>query len=280
MVVERWRVSTDEPLRPQPSQTECHIVGLIAAGIGGIGSLIGGALNSGATKSAANTESNAAVQAAQIQAGSEQQALQQQLGIYNNTVSNLAPFLSTGQSALSQLSGLLGIGGGAGGTGAPNSSALYSALSNYPGYQFTLQQGLQANAQSEAARGVLNSGANIRNATAYGQGLASSQIQNYLSQLSGLGSLGENAGAITGNAGSSAGYQIGSALTQGAAGQAGSLLAAGQAQGAGILGSNLALTGGLNGALNSSLLGYMLSQQGGGIPSQISVTPNQITGGY
>lgn len=221
---------------------------IIASAIGAAGAIGGGILNSSATKSAANTEANAANQASQTQ-----------LGIYNNTVSNLAPYLSTGTSALSQLSQLLGIGGpnGVGSTNGvgPNNSALYSALQNYPGYQFSLQQGLDAVNQSGAARGILNSGATIKNATQYGQGLAQSTLGSYLSQLQGLATTGENAGAITGSQGVSTGANVGN-----------SLIAGGNATGSGQLGSSLALTGGINNALNSSLQAY-LSTQGNYNPS-------------
>lgn len=227
----------------------------IIAGVGAAGSIAGGVLNSNATQSAANTEAGAANQAAQVQQN-----------IYNQTSSNLAPYLNTGTQALSQLSNLLGIGGGTSGAGGqgPNDSALYSALQNYPGYQFSLQQGLQANAQSEASRGLLNSGANIKNATAYGQGLAQSTLGSYLSQLQSVGQLGESAGSITGNAGTAAGGQIGNSLIQG-----------GNAAGSGQLASSLALTGGFNNALNSSLLGYQLSQGAG---SGVTSLPGQSTG--
>jgi hypothetical protein len=229
----------------------------IIAGVGAAGGIASGVLNSNATSSAAKAQAKSAKQAAQIQATSQQQAVDAQTGIYNQTRSDLSPYLSTGSAALSQLSNLLGIGGG-----APNTSALESALQNYPGYQFSLDQGLQAVNQSGAARGLLNSGATIKDATQYGQGLAQSTLADYLGRLASTASLGESAGSITGNAGAAAGSQIGSSLINGANGQASSLIQTGNAAGNGILGSSLALTGGINGALNNSLLAYQLSQQG------------------
>lgn len=225
-------------------------VPVIAAGVAGAGSIAGGLINSSATSSAANTEANAANQASQVQQN-----------IYNQTRSDLSPFLNAGQGALSQLSSLLGINGGTG--AGPNDSALYSALQNYPGYNFSMQQGLQAVNQSGAARGLLNSGATIKNATQYGQGLAQSTLGSYLSNLLSVGQLGENAGSITGSTGASAGNSIGN-----------SLISAGNAAGSGQLGSSLALTGGINGALNSSLLGYQLSQSGAGGNGGTAYDPN------
>lgn len=211
---------------------------VIAAGVGAAGSIASGAMNAGAASDAAKAQVDAANASAGVQRD-----------IYNQTRSDLAPFLQSGQGALAQLSKLLGIGG----TGGPNNEALMGALEQYPGYQFSLQQGLKAVNQSGAARGLLNSGATIRNATQFGQGLAQSTLGDYLSRLGGLANLGESAGSITGNTGASAGANIGN-----------SLLAGGSAAGAGIMGSSMALTGGLNSGLNSALLAYQLSQQGGG----------------
>jgi len=83
--------------------------------------------------------------------------------------------------------------------------------------------------------------------------MAQGVLGDYLNRLTGLVSTGENAGASVGNIGSATGANIGNALIQG-----------GNAAGNGILGSSLALTGGINGALNNSMLAYQLSQGGGG----------------
>jgi hypothetical protein len=321
----------------------------VIAGVGAVGSVAGGIMNSNATKSAANTEAAAATHAAdvqaqiarenatnltaagqqgagiygaaapqaagiygnastlaqQLQAQAQQQAYGTQLGIYGNTASALSPFMNIGQGAMSQLGRILGIGSG---TNGPDNSALFSALSNSPGYQFSLQQGLNAVNQSGAARGLLNSGATIKNATQYGQGLAQSTLGTYLQNLFSLGQSGQNAAGTLGQIGSNTGSQLGvtllngangqansllagaqgqagsiltgaqgqsdsllrgaggaaNALYSGTAGQADSLLQGGNAAGSGILGSSMALTGGLNQGLNNSMLAYQLSQQNGG----------------
>lgn len=197
-------------------------------------------MNAGAASDAAHAQVDAANASAQVQRD-----------IYGQTRTDLAPFLQTGSNAISKLSQLLGIGGP--GSAQPNNAALMGALENYPGYQFAQQQGLKAVNASGAARGILNSGATIKNATTFGQGLATSTLGSYLSQLMQLGQLGESAGSITGNTGAAAGANIGN-----------SLMAAGSAAGAGTLGSSMALTGGINSGLNSALLAYQLSQGGGG----------------
>ena len=73
---------------------------------------------------------------------------------------------------------------------------LFRALEQSPGYQFSLQQGLNAVNASGAAR-LLNSGATIKAATSFGQGLAQSTLGDYLNQLGGIANLGQNSAAMT-----------------------------------------------------------------------------------
>lgn len=212
-----------------------------AAGIAAVGGIASAAIGSSAASDAANAQSQAA-----------QAAQQTQLQMYNQTRQDLSPYLSTGTSALNQLSSLFGIGGAGGGTGptAGTAAKTLSALQNYPGYQFQFNQGEQALDRSAASRGLLLSGAQVKDAQTYGQGVAqSSALQPYLSMLSGLTSTGENAGALTGNAATTAGQGIAS-----------SQLAGGQAQAAGIVGSANAVQTGLQSGLNNAIQGYQQYQ--------------------
>lgn len=63
-----------------------------------------------------------------------------------------------------------------------------------PGYQFQLEQGQQALERSQAARGGLMSGRAAKESMRFGQGLASQDFGNYLSQLSGLTQQGTGIG--------------------------------------------------------------------------------------
>ena len=201
--------------------------GALAAGGGIASSLIGA--------NAANTSASDQLKAAQL-------ASQTQLGIFNQTQSNLAPYNTAGQSALSQLAALFGLG--AGGTGPTNATAgaATSALQNYPGYQFGLQQGNLAQQQSAASQGLLLSGSQLQAAQTFGQNYAMQNAWNpYVSQLSSLAGLGENAAATTGQIGASTG-----------AGIAGTQLAAGQAAASGAVGSANAITSGLTSATNTA----------------------------
>lgn len=93
-----------------------------------------------------------------------------------------------------------------------------SAFDNYlksTGYQFQLGEGQRAITTSNAAKGVLNSGATAKALTKYGQNIASTSFNNYLSQLGSLSQQGLSAGASIGGAGSQAGAQGANAIAQG-----------------------------------------------------------------
>lgn len=128
------------------------------------------------------------------------------------------------------IAGLLGQG--------PNSAANQAAFNNYlgsTGYQFQLGQGTQAINSNAASRGLLQSGANAKALEGYGQNLASTTFNNYLSQLGGLGALqGQTAGIGANVIGG-----IGQAGTAGGAGAANATL-----NGANALGNSIAGFGG------------------------------------
>lgn len=91
-----------------------------AAAIAGGAALAGSAVAAHGAGSAASTEANAALTAAQLQHDSSQQALNFQEKQYNTSQQEFAPWLQSGQSALSNLNYLLGIGpNGAASTTAP-----------------------------------------------------------------------------------------------------------------------------------------------------------------
>ena len=61
-----------------------------------------------------------------------------------------------------------------------------SSIESQPGYQFAYNQGLEAVNRTAAAKGMLGSGNRLYELTKYGQGLASQQYGNTVSQLSNL----------------------------------------------------------------------------------------------
>lgn len=207
----------------------------VALGVGSVASaVIGGA----ASNNAASTQANAATNAANIQ---HQQYLQ--------TRSDLLPYNTAGQAATTAIQN----------TPAFNFNDTQAQLEATPGYQFNLSQGLKATQNSAAARGLGVSGAAQKGAAAYASGLADTTYQNQfsnalntyqtnLAKQQNLASLGENAGAQTGNIG---------ATLAGNEGQA--LVGAANASAAGQVGTANALAGGISGLSNAFLTNQFLN---------------------
>lgn len=240
----------------------------VAAGIGAGGSILGGLIGAGGSKSAAKTQAAAAQQAAQLQ-----------YSMYNQTVARLQPWVNLGMPAASQLGGLLGLTGySASGVGGMGTGSLVQPfnptmgqLTQTPGYQFTLNQGEAAvrNAASATGTGggvapggkLTLSGPEGQGLGQYAENLASTtyqqQFNNYWSQLgniynmiSGASASGANAAALTGQAGQNAAIGIGNTLQAGAASTA-----------SGIIGAANALGGSLSGVGNTALTYAMLHAQ-------------------
>ena len=130
----------------------------------------------------------------------------------------------------------------------------YGGYTKTPGYDFRLNQGLDAIQSSAAARGGLYSGAAMRDALKYGQDYATGEYTNYLARLAGMTDTGVAAAGNQANAGANMGAGVGSALAS-----------RGNASAAGAIGMGNAFNGGLQ-----NVLGYMNYQQnlnGGGMTS-------------
>lgn len=234
------------------------IPAVIAAGVGAAGTIASSVIGAGAANKAAN---------AQTQAAKDAQATQLQM--YNQTRSDLSPFMTAGTGALSQLASIFGFGPGGGG---PNASAAMSQLSQFPGYQFGRDQGIQALDRSAASKGLLLSGAQLKDAQEFGTNYAMTQAWNpYISELNTISGQGENAAAGVGTAGAAAGQGI-----------AQSQLAAGQSQAAGAVSQGNIIGSGINGI--GSQLSNLLSSYGGvggagGSPTEaFTGAPIQISG--
>jgi hypothetical protein len=175
-------------------------VGIIAAGVGAAGAVAGAAINSSAVGSASKAATNAATANNQLESQ-----------IYNNNVQLAQPYINSGNTAESALNGFLGLGG--------DPAATQKAFQNYlasTGYQFNLNQGLDAVNQSKAAAGLLRSGSTLKALDTYGTGLADQYGQQYVGNLqnevgtgqaaaSGLTGAGQNyANAVSSNNNSAA----------------------------------------------------------------------------
>ena len=153
--------------------------------------IIGAALQHRASKDAASAQKEAAYEANQTarDLSAEQMELYKQ--IWDKQQADQAPYLQQGQAAIGKLGSLMG------GTDPFESYLQKSGLSggldsylgkkglaggqfnqNNPQYQFLLKQGQQALDRSAAARGMGYSGAQMKAAQQFGQGLASQQYDN------------------------------------------------------------------------------------------------------
>lgn len=243
----------------------------IAGGVSAAAGLAGSAISASGAKSAADAQSAAANQAAQLQ--------QQR---YDTTRSDLLPYNTAGQSTLGPLSTYYGTtantlnGAQAAAQGAIPTIPNQATLAQMPGYQWSVDQGLKAIQSQATANGLGLSGAATKAAQNYSTGLAdqylnqyfnmgqqrytdyAQQFQNQLAtqnavfnQLYTPASLGENAAAQTGNTGANLAQSAGNAL-----------IAAGQAQAAGIGTAAGAYSQGISGLGNNALTYALLGQNG------------------
>lgn len=114
----------------------------------------------------------------------------------------------------------------------------YQGYELEPGYQWQIDQGLNALGQSAAAKGQLQSSWSMNNSQRLAQGIADTGRQNYLNRLASAAAGGQSA------AGNQA--QAGQAY---ASGGSNALANYGNAASAGAIGVNNAIQGGLNNAL-------------------------------
>jgi len=142
-----------------------------------------------------------------------------------------------------------------------------TSFQSSPGYQYDLNQTMQGVTNSAAARGGITGGNTLMALQQNASGLANqnyynwlgtflNQANNYVGQVSGVSSLGENAAANLGNTGVAAANNIGNYMTQ-----------AGNANAAGTMGITNALTNGIQNidwsALNSGNSGGLYNNAWG-----------------
>jgi hypothetical protein len=155
---------------------------MAAAGIGAVGTIAGGLMQSSTAKAG--------------QAQAQKQFEQQR--------SDLAPFRDAATAPLQAQQDLLGL------NGQPAADAAMQSYQKSPGYAWQFGEGLRAVDAGAAASGLTRSGAALQAEQTFGQGLANSDFGTYYNRLMGLSTLGENAaagGASTANAAGNAAIQ-------------------------------------------------------------------------
>lgn len=209
-----------------------------ASAIGAGAQIFGAQTGAQAQRDAANTATNA------------------QLSMFNQTQQNLAPFVGAGPNIQAIIQKMTGTGAGGNPLTAPLTTPFaptMAQLEQFPGYQFSLDQGLKATQNSYAGKGLASSGAAMKGAADYAQGLATTTEGQAFTQdlqtkqqiyniLFGQSQLSETAAAGQGALATQTGQQIGSNAIGAGNATAGANVASGNAVagGAGQF-SNLAL---------------------------------------
>lgn len=165
--------------------------------------------------------SRASQQAADTSAAAANRAADTQMAMFQQNRADLEPWRAAGQRGLSAYEQSIG-----------------PTFQESPGYQFAIEQGVNAIDRAASARGLLNSGARLRELTRYGQGMANQEFGNWQNRLAALAGIGQTATGQTAALGTNAANNI--AQTQ---------MAAGNAQAAGGVNATNAVLGGANAGL-------------------------------
>ena len=223
--------------------------------------IIGAGLNYKASKKAAKAQQEGAAQASAVAKDTADKQLELQRQIWEKQQLDQKPYLEQGQYGIGRLGDLMKQGAGS----LNNPLDLYlksKGLSggqfntNNPAYQFQLKQGQQALDRSAAARGMGASGAQMKAAQQYGQGLASqeydkqygranSEFTDYYNRLAGLSQGGQQAASTLGSYGNQ--YATGASNTLGSLGGylQNNLGQAANARASGYIGGANAINGGI-----------------------------------
>lgn len=120
----------------------------------------------------------------------------------------------------------------------PTGGTEYGGYTKTPGYDFRLNQGIDAVEASRAGQSGLLSGRTLRDLTQYGQDYATGEYNNYLARLGGFTDMGLSAAQMQGAASQNAAAGMSNALSNKA-----------NAQSAGAIGVGNAIQGGIQNGL-------------------------------
>lgn len=188
---------------------------MVAAAVVG-SAVVGGAMSSRASKKASSRSAGAQEYAAELQ-------VEEQRHQFDAIQKLLAPYVKAGTGALGAQQDMLGL------NGAGKQQQSINALEKSPQFTSLIKQGENAILQNASATGGLRGG-NLQGALMeFRPQVLSQLIESQFSKLGGLTSIGQNAAAMTGNAGMNSANQISNAYGQMGAARAGAALAAGRA---------------------------------------------------
>jgi len=115
---------------------------------------------------------------------------------YDDISSSLGGVMGNASGASSALAAMLGIGG--------DPEAQKAALGNFAdsaGMQFLRDEGMQGIVNNKAGAGLLHSGATLKAMDKFNTGLASTYLNDYMSNLLNYGNMGIQAGGVLSDAG-------------------------------------------------------------------------------
>lgn len=143
---------------------------------------------------AASAQAEAANRGRDMALGELDQGFDRTSGLYDNAQGFFQPYQQAGQQGMQTYLGSLGLGGQEGRDQA------VGAFQAGPGYQFAMDQGMQAANRAASAGGMLTSGNTLQALTRFGQGLANQEYGGWQDRLAGLGNMGLAAsGEMAGN---------------------------------------------------------------------------------
>lgn len=182
--------------------------GLLTAGApaaSASGLVSGGALSAAGTGAATGGSSFGSGGFANLLSGvgnilTQDQAQDDLLKSQNASLDALKPFLANGTGASNALADKLGTSGNTGASGYGDLTKAFTPgdLTQDPGYQFNLEQGNNALNNRLAASGMLGSGAALKEAQQFGQGLADTTYNNAFNRD--LATKNQQYGALSGAA--------------------------------------------------------------------------------
>lgn len=215
-----------------------------------------GAIQSHGANKAAKTQAASADRASAQTLQSEREARAYQEKQDAQARADREPWRQTGANALTQLSGRMAPGGDL----MRNFGA--SDFQADPGYQFRLAEGMKGMTNSAAARGGLLSGAALKAAGSYNQGMASQEYGNAFARYKGnqegqynklasLAGVGQIAANQNGSGAASLGGNVGQGMMNAGQQVGNNTMGAGNARASGYLAQGNALTGALNAGLSA-----------------------------
>lgn len=210
-----------------------------AAVVGGLATAGSAAYSAKQARKGANAQVEAGDRASALEQQSADKQLALQREIWEKQQADQKDYLEQGKYGINTLGALM----------RPNADTS-AILKNDPSYQFRLKQGQQALDRSSAARGMGYSGAQMKAAQDYGQGMASAEFGNYYNRLAGLAQGGQQAANTLGGQGSQYASNAGNTFANLSNAQTNILGQQANARASGYTANANAINGGLNSLTN------------------------------